>query len=132
MALKSLYKEYWKTVSKEKGAWYADIKKAPPAQPWYNKLKQYNRKLIVTINRLRLGHCRTPSHLYKLQLVQNPTCPECQHNFAGLQHIFFQCPAYRIQRLILVCELDLVSEGVPVSQILQTLLYTEKYTNYFI
>ncbi|OWR48185.1 pol protein [Danaus plexippus plexippus] len=49
MALKSLYKEYWKTVSKEEGTWYADIQKAPPAQIWYNKLKQYNRKCIVTI-----------------------------------------------------------------------------------
>lgn len=127
MALKTVYEEYWKTICKEKGVWYAKIQKTPPAQPWYNSIKYCDRKFVTTITRIRFGHCRIPSHLYKLKMTENPKCKECNHNPGDLNHIVFQCPKFNLNRLILVSNLDLVSEGVPLPHDLQTLLSEVKY-----
>lgn len=110
--VKTLWYEHWRSISQEKGKWYTKIQNTPPHVPWYNKFKEANsRQFITTINRLRFGHCRIPAHLFKLRLATDKNCQFCVNEVADLKHIVMKCHKYSINRLILVSELDDVSNG---------------------
>lgn len=103
---RTLWREYWLLVSKEKGTWYAEIQKALPAKPWYYNMQFDNRKFITTLNRMRFGHCQTRSHLHRLKIIENSDCIYCGEANANLNHVVFKCCRFGIDRLVLASELD--------------------------
>jgi ribonuclease HI len=80
----------WKETCINKGSYYASIQDHIPANPWFKK-KNMNRSLVSTICRMRFGHHRLDSHLYKLGLVYSPIC-ECGLDDETLNHVLFACP----------------------------------------
>ena len=52
-----------------------------------------NRKQQVIIFRLRTGHCRLLSHLYKLKISHTDECP-CGTGTQTPEHILQMCPTY--------------------------------------
>lgn len=123
--LYSLWHNYWKLVSQDKGKWYTKIQVTPPPSPWYHKNKDANcRNFITTINRLRFGHCRTPAHLARLKIISESEgkCNSCSGEVADLEHIIMKCQKYNMQRLILVSDLQSVCESDNVPTHIEELL----------
>ncbi|KAL0820413.1 hypothetical protein ABMA28_006290 [Loxostege sticticalis] len=108
--LKMLWSKYWASVNQEKGRWYADIQKSLPIKPWYSREQCESRKYITTISRLRFGHCLVPTHLCRLKIVNNDNCPYCESPKADLDHIFFSCQKFGLQRLAMVCDIQDIAE----------------------
>lgn len=126
--LKNTKQELWNTLwnicSLNKGRWYAEIQKTLPKKPWYS-ISQYasERKFYTTINRLRFGHCKTPSHLKRMKIVNSAACSHCGDEDADLTHFIMSCPSFNIQRLALAAEISTLLSGVedearPVQQML--------------
>lgn len=107
-----IWHSYYETVCETKGKWYASIQITPPLRPWYNKRKDADcRNFITTINRLRFGHCRTPAHLARLNIISNEYCDLCLNEISDLEHIFMKCQKYNMERLLLASELDSVNDN---------------------
>ena len=62
-----------------------------------DSINQLNRKDQVLIFRLRTGHCRLNSHMYKLKLSHTDECP-CETGIQTPEHLLQHCPTYNIQR----------------------------------
>lgn len=88
-------------VSREtKGKWLAEIVPQPSIKSWFETNKMFfERPFTSTICRLRIGHARFPAHLFRLKLSESASCVYCYHNNCDLEHIFFQCPQFNLQRL---------------------------------
>ena len=67
----------------------------PPAD---DQLHLLPRPYQTTIFRLRTGHCRLLSHMYRLGLSHTPDCP-CQTALQTPEHILQSCPLHRATRL---------------------------------
>ena len=52
------------------------------------------RKQQVVIFRLRTGHCRLRSHLYRLGLSHTPNCP-CETGPHTPEHVLQDCPLHQ-------------------------------------
>lgn len=128
-SLKELWKSYYEEITKNKGRWYADIQKSPPAQPWYSNSKDVDsRKFITTINRMRFGHNKLRKHLHKLKIIDNPDCTHCNEP-EDLDHVIFKCREYGLQRLLLISYLEkLYKNNIPTT--IQELLSNEKCYKY--
>ncbi|KAI5633769.1 reverse transcriptase (RNA-dependent DNA polymerase) domain-containing protein [Phthorimaea operculella] len=86
-----------------KGRWLASIAPIPSTKAWYEKPNVYmGRNFITTICRLRIGHCRFPAHLHRLKLSDSPCCIYCSSDICDLNHLFFVCPHFSLQRLLLI------------------------------
>lgn len=101
-----LWKDYWTLTNQNKGQWYAKIQKVFNTKPWYNNISYDSRKFISIITRMRFGHCLTPSHLFKLKIIQDPKCTKCNEPYADLNHIIFKCESLKIHRLILASDIN--------------------------
>lgn len=117
-----IWKRYWNfTVQTEnKGLWYATYNVPIGTIPWFCKSNTYiNRKFYTTILRLRFGHCHLNYHLFRLKMVSSPQCEHCNSQAdQTLDHIFFECSSFGIQRLVLMDELIVIygsPESVPRS-----------------
>lgn len=88
---------------KVKGKWHAEIVPVPNTKAWFEKPGYPGRNFITSFCRLRLGHCKFPSHLYRLKLTNNSICKYCSHENCDLQHLFFDCKHFNLQRLLLIC-----------------------------
>jgi hypothetical protein len=100
-----IWKRHWNcSVQLEnKGLWYAPFNVSIGTTPWFCKGSNItNRKFYSTILRLRFGHCRLNYHLYRLKMVDSPHCNYC-YSVAeqSLSHVFFDCPSFGTQRLVL-------------------------------
>lgn len=105
------WRRYWKEVSKDKGCWYADIQKDLPINPWYQNHKACNeRKFITIINRMRFGHCQTPAHLTRMNILRDDKCSHCGTHNANLEHIIEKCPTFSMERIILASEVISILE----------------------
>lgn len=103
---------YYSNVNNGKGLWY-DTLKNNKRTPWFAKGHIYfNRKYYTTICRLRFGHYKLNAHLYKLKIVVSPECRWCHNEEETLQHIFFTCSTFGIQRLLLMDELLTIYKDV--------------------
>lgn len=101
--LKDLWQEYFDIKSIEKGKWYYEIQKNIPTNPWFKKEKPNCRKYFSYISRLRFNHGQFPAHLHKIRLSTSDRCIYCSNNVIGdLDHIFMSCPAFNLQRLVMV------------------------------
>lgn len=98
---------YHCTYVENKGSWYAALDVRINNKPWFCKINRFfGRKFYSTICRIRLGHCRLNYHLHRLNIVDSPYCQYCQTNIVqSLDHIFFECSSFSIQRLVLIDEL---------------------------
>lgn len=98
---------YHCTEIQNKGCWYASLDIQVDSSPWFSKNHSYvNKKFYSTICRLRFGHCRLNFHLHRLKLSNSSQCNHCDtQEIQTLNHIFFDCPSFGIQRLVLMDEL---------------------------
>ncbi|XP_041375286.1 uncharacterized protein LOC121388124 [Gigantopelta aegis] len=62
-----------------------------------DNLESMDRTQQVTIFRMRTGHCRLLSHLYRLRLAHTDECP-CGTDAQTPEHILQSCPSYSILR----------------------------------
>lgn len=95
------------TQVENKGCWYAALDVQVNSLPWFAKSRDYlNRKFYTTMCRLRFGHCRLNFHLHRLNITDSPLCELCHLRVAQtINHIFFECSSFGIQRLVLIDEL---------------------------
>lgn len=92
------------TQVENKGSWYSALDVQIDSIPWFCKSRFFlNRKFYSTICRLRFGHCRLNYHLHRLKMVNSPRCDYCQsQEIQSINHIFFECSSFSIQRLVLI------------------------------
>lgn len=123
----------WEHKKQFKGRWYAQIQLQIPIKPWYFSLESVSRKFITTMNRLRLGHAKFPAHLKKIKIISSDTCEHCKTETGTLDHLILQCPAFSVQRLLLIdglLKIYKTSKDIPrlLPSILQNInVYTEIY-----
>lgn len=53
---------------------------------------------------MRTGHCLTQNHLNRIGVAQDTTC-DCGQ-IGDINHIFFQCPIFRLNQIDLYEELN--------------------------
>ena len=53
----------------------------------------FSRAVNRMLFRLLTNHSRSPSHLFKLGIIADPTCELCQSSDGTVEHIFLHCPA---------------------------------------
>ncbi|XP_059059447.1 uncharacterized protein LOC131852738 [Achroia grisella] len=95
--------EQWQLSLKTKGNWFYSINKNIHSSPWFTKSRVYkNRKFYTLLIRLRFGHARFNSHLCRMKIIDSNACQECNNSSQTLNHIFFECSAYNIQRLVFI------------------------------
>lgn len=88
-----------------KGKWLAEIQPSPSTVAWFEKGDNYlGREFITSICRLRIGHCKFPAHLNRLNLLNNSKCKYCSFEPCTLQHLFFDCQNFNLQRLLFISE----------------------------
>lgn len=138
--IKQAWYEFWQLdqVQNGKGKWYGSIQTSLPCKPWYAdpKYKEASRDFITTINRLRFGHHKTPSHLARINIISSNICPYCNSDIGDINHFIFKCPQFNLQRLVLASDLcdsdncnnsDESAQINPVPRRLQELLKTDNY-----
>lgn len=120
---------YLDTSRNIKGKWLAEVAPVPSTKAWFEKYKTFpGRNFFTTLSRLRIGHCRFPAHLSRLNLNENATCKYCNNNFCDLDHIFFVCPNFGISRLLFICLCQDILNNTCIPHTVQGLLkYTELY-----
>ena len=79
---------------------------ASESQPW---ARHGNRELDVALTRMRLGHTRLASHLWRIGLVDSPDCIWCRVPDT-VEHVFLHCHRHFSARTRLRC--GLASLGV--------------------
>lgn len=102
--IKNLWKErslkdlmsWCQQESRSRGGFYVKNYLDGARRPWFHKLSM-NRKLIITINRLRSGHTSLRSSLYRFNIVDSPYCLTCDEEETP-NHVFWVCPAFENQR----------------------------------
>jgi ribonuclease HI len=81
---------FWNEESSTKGSVFRSIKSRITRKPWFHHLNM-SRTQIANISRMRFGHHRLESHLFKINIVNSPYC-ECGLDHEDLDHVFFSCP----------------------------------------
>jgi len=82
---------------------------------WFHNLN-LNRAYIVQFTRLRLGHNRFSSRVFKLGLSDSPLCPRHdEEQICNLSHIIFVCPDFNNPRASFLLRLH--SLGVPLDTV---------------
>ncbi|XP_049884525.1 uncharacterized protein LOC126379751 [Pectinophora gossypiella] len=97
----SLYLEASRQI---KGKWLADIAPEPSTKAWFERGSLFlGRHFISAICRLRIGHCKFPSHLNRLKLNNTAACTYCNNSvICDLDHIMFVCSKFNLQRLLFI------------------------------
>ena len=75
--------------------------------PWCEVV---NRKVEVTMARLRIGHCRLNSHLFKIGLSDTQNCQYCGR-LETIEHFLLHCPRYYSSRIVLQSSLNCLGVG---------------------
>lgn len=92
---------------------YFNKVKEKPGSLWFKYFSNLNRKEITSINRILSGHVQLNDHLYKKNLIQDPSCPY-GYKQQTLEHFFFECPELssgtsRLLTLLQALNLDIIS-----------------------
>jgi len=64
-------------------------------KPWFLKYNYVNRNFFTTISRMRTLHCRTPTHLYRMNISDTNLC-SCGE-IGSLNHVILECPSRKPQ-----------------------------------
>ena len=59
-----------------------------------------NRKVEVSMARLRMGHSRLNSHMFRIGLSDSPNCSSCGSE-ETIEHFMLHCPRYFSHRVVL-------------------------------
>lgn len=96
----------------------------PPSkwEIWFMKYR-YNRREIVTINRIRANHGQFPEHMHKLNMINSDKCEECDET-SDINHIIFKCTKYDRHRENFLAFLRLKKHPLPTS--INALVYKPK------
>nr|CAH7733266.1 unnamed protein product [Callosobruchus chinensis] len=94
--LQTSWSEYYQDYCRNRPTQYTAVQDHIPVYPWYSTVKM-PRKLISMYSRLRFGLVCYPSLLARFGIVNDPLCDECQIE-SNLNHIFFECHKYRVQK----------------------------------
>lgn len=70
-------------------------------KPWFQKLGHLDRKITVTISRMRSNHYNLAASLFRKNLNESPSCT-CGGESEDLNHIFWACPRFAVQRSKLI------------------------------
>ena len=97
------WKAIWRETSRYKGLSLYKLKPSP-GPPWFIYNPSSPRKEITLLNRIRINHTLTNSHLYRLSLSPTPFCT-CSPIPATPEHLILQCPLYTIRRRELLKEI---------------------------
>uniref|UniRef100_A0A6P7F497 Uncharacterized protein LOC114325765 n=1 Tax=Diabrotica virgifera virgifera TaxID=50390 RepID=A0A6P7F497_DIAVI len=89
----SIRKDQWNLYCLTKPTRYTTLQPVIPQNTWFKSFKA-PRKYITTINRLRFGHACYPSHLYKINVIEDNNCKHCGKQ-GDLDHIFFECTKFQ-------------------------------------
>ena len=73
-----------------KGAAYFKQVKNFSLKPWYKNL-HLTRQQITYINRIKSGHTQLLSHLFRMNIIDSPTC-YCENSEQNIEHIIWDCP----------------------------------------
>jgi len=122
----STWNQLWKKSYTTKTTQYAILHPTVNSSLWY-KNSIITRRFYSTIVRLKFGHARFPAHLYKIKVIESPSC-RCGVEYGDLDHIFFECPLNEPQTEYLVSAL--VTKGIPLPTSILALLATEQYDVY--
>ncbi|KAK9736307.1 RNase H [Popillia japonica] len=93
---KQMFKEWqkwWEKTSRYKGSRYHEIQNSVGLVPWFSDLPWISREFIVTFNRIRLGHCWSETHLFRIGVIASPLC-SCG-DVGDIEHRFFSCSNYK-------------------------------------
>ncbi|KAF4532733.1 hypothetical protein B566_EDAN011925 [Ephemera danica] len=96
-AWKNHWTDAWQTIEHNRNdptvqSWYRKIvPEFPnnPYYPWFTK-RPWNRSIISTLTRLRIGHWAFPHLLHRLRMTQSNRC-DCG-SVGTINHMFFSCP----------------------------------------
>ena len=64
-----------------------------------------NRKIEISMTRLRLGHCCLNYHLHRINISNSPNCNYCGE-IENIEHFLLQCPRYYTSRIIMKDEIN--------------------------
>lgn len=87
-----------------KGVYYFHNYLNMQTTPWYHDLN-FNRREIVTINRLRANHYNSASSLYRKNIIPSADC-SCGHPDQDANHLLWQCSELNNNREILLRQLS--------------------------
>jgi ribonuclease HI len=80
----------WSDPGATKGRRLYEIYPRVTYKPWFHKFR-CDKLVVSTLCRMRIGHCCTGSHLFRIGVLQSPYC-DCELDFDTLDHVFFGCP----------------------------------------
>jgi ribonuclease HI len=72
-----------------KGKRYKNIQCDIPRIPWFQG-KKLSKQDISQLCRMRIGHCLVAAHLYRIKVVESPSCT-CGAEEETIDHVFFEC-----------------------------------------
>lgn len=116
--LKQEWDVYWKSIWTTKMTQYARIHPTTSTNSWYNDHK-LSRHYRSTIARLKFGHGTYQGHLYKINLIDSPTCT-CGEEEASLDHLFLACNSHKAD--IEELQKFLIRKAIPLPTNIITLL----------
>lgn len=103
---KGILKTHEESMSQQfvyKGKIYHSICPQQNSKPSFHKMG-LGRNQTTLINRMRAGHCRINSLLYRLNIVDTAEC-ECGHSNQDLNHLLWECTRFDGQRTKLTKDL---------------------------
>ena len=88
-------------IGKEKGKFYFENFYKKTNERWFYNLR-LSRRSIVSINRIRSGHTSLNSSLYRHKIVDTDICNKCGKEVDTIEHIFWICKVFNVQRCIML------------------------------
>ena len=102
----------WDLTSRTKGKMLHLIKPNVQFRQWYERQEFLPRHMITTICRLRIGHGLYPSHLFRMGLLDSPTC-NCGE-FGDVNHLLFR-RLFEHQRINLFKDIHGLGLSLPIN-----------------
>ncbi|XP_026471430.1 uncharacterized protein LOC113375702 [Ctenocephalides felis] len=79
----------WNVSSQTRGQYYKRIKPVVDKKLWQEQFKEEDRRVLVTVTRLRLNHGLFPTHMFRLKLVESDQCA-CGGASGTCEHIVME------------------------------------------
>ena len=87
---------------KIKGIFYFSNFARKTTKPWFFGLP---RRVVASINRIRSGHTSLNSDLFKYKIVNTDLC-KCEKEKETVEHIFFVCELYELEKTKMIKKLN--------------------------
>lgn len=105
------WEEHYYNSIKPDPSWYQQVQNTLSTKSIYSG-KFKSKRYYTILTRLRIGHNRSPSHLAKLNIIDNSNC-NCGHEHGSPQHMFFECHIADQHRAQLIIILNNLNEKPP-------------------